>query len=203
MANQPLTAEEARGKDTNSILAGFVDRCPWQFWDTINQPAATLAAQYNPFSNPIGSVDPITNTQKTKLQTNMRRSNQFPPPQCLIVFAIEVYFASTMQKSDIDLWIAGCYLEFKIDEKIFHEGFLWQFPAGGGLSGVSTNNAESVYTNGIPAPQYTRRYDGWSRYIAPNQQFSLSVNFPGTPPTTTGTSQVIFTLDGITDRSVQ
>lgn len=199
---RPLTAEEARGKDTNSILEGFVDRCPWMFWDTVTQPAGTLAATYNPFAVPVGQADSITGAQKTKLQTNMRRGNQFPPPQCLIVQSIGVYF-SGMQKSDIDLWLQGCYMEFRIDEKIFHEGFLWMFPPGGGLTGVSTNNAEASWINGLAAPQYTRRYDMWSRYIAPNQQFSLTVNFPGTPPTTTAASSVIFSLDGITDRSVQ
>lgn len=205
MANErrPLTADEARGKDTNSILEGFIDRSPWSFWDTVTQPAATLASTYNPFAVPVGQPDSITGAQKTKLQTNMRRGNQFPPPQCLILQRIGVYFQPTMSKSDIDSWMNYCYIEFRIDEKIFHEGFLWMFPPGGGLSGVSTNNAESAWTNGLPAPQYQRSYDLWSRYIAPNQQISMTVNFPGTPPTTTGASAVIFTLDGITDRSVQ
>jgi hypothetical protein len=207
---RPLTAEEARGKDTNAILEGFVDRCPWTFFDTVTQPAAVLSATYNPFAVPIGSPDAITGQQKTKLQTNMRRGNQFPPPQCLIMQSIGVHFAGTqgtaatpMVKADIDRWLNSCYIEFRIDEKIFHEGFLWMFPSGGGLSGTTTNNAESAWVNGLPAVQYTRRYDRWSRYIAPQQQFSLTVVFPGTPPTTDGTSVVIFTLDGITDRSVQ
>lgn len=203
MARKPLTAEEAVGKDTNSILQGFVDRSPWTFWDTINETAGALQASYNPFAVPIGGQDPVSGTQKTKLQTNMRKGNEFPAPQCLILFALGVYFSSSMSKSDIDFWVQNCYLEFKIDEKVFHEGLLWMFPAGGGLSGLSTNNAESCWTNGLPAPQYTRRYDTWSRYIAPNQAISMTLTFPGTPPTTTGTSQVIFTLEGITDRSVQ
>ena len=206
MASVPtsrLTADQAAKMDTNAIMAGFVDRSPWSFWDTINQPAATLSAQYNPFSVPIGQQDPITSTQKTKLQTNMRRGNQFPPPQCLILFSIGIYFAADMAKADIDKWMKNCYIEFKIDEKIFHEGLMQDFPYGGGVYGVSTNNAESAWTNGLVNPEATRRYGKWSRYIAPNQQIGMTVNFPGTPPTTTGYSQIIFKLDGITDRSVQ
>ena len=67
----------------------------------------------------------------------------------------------------------------------------------------------SYGTLGVPAPQYTRRYGNYSKYIAPLQQFSLTITFPGTPPTLattaaggTGLRLVVF-LDGLTDRAVQ
>src|SRR5262249_32977653 len=138
--------------------------------------------------------------------TNMVRGNQFPPPRCLLLIAICMYFSSKMAKSDIDAVLDACYMEFRIDDKIFHEGQPALFPAGAGLQGVTTQNGESVYTLGVPAPCFTRRYDAWSKYIAPLQQFSMVINFPGTPPTLSSTGaglyQVIW-LDGLTDRSVQ
>lgn len=202
---QLMSAQEAQGKDTNSIMQGWIDRGPWQYWDTIPWTAGTVLSNgYSPFSVPIGQQDPlVAGTTKTKLSTNMQRGNQFPPPRCLVLMALEFYFSSTCLKSDIDAWLDGCYATFKIDDKVFHEGLLYFFPSGMGLNGVTTNNGESVYTNGFPSPQFSRRYAEWSKYIAPLQQFSLDITFPGTPPTMTNAGQIKIVLDGLTDRSVQ
>lgn len=204
---QIMSAGEAQGKNTNSIMAGWVDRGPWQYWDTVTgDPGVALAQSYSPFSVPIGQQNPLPGpTTKTKLQTNMVRGNQFPPPRCLLLIQIGFYFSSTMLKSDIDAFIDGCWMEFKIDDKVFHEGLTWLFPAGAGLSGVATQTGESCYTNGLPAPVYTRRYDAWSKYIAPLQQFSMEIKF-NTRPTMDEDGEgllLVIVLDGLTDRSVQ
>lgn len=202
-----LSSAEAQGRNTNSIMEGWIDRGPWQYWDTLITATGTqLSASYSMFSIPIGQPNPFNgNAANTKLITNMRTSNSFPPPRCLLLFQIGFYPSSRMVKSDIDLILDNCYMEFKIDDKIFHEGQLWQFPAAVGLAGTTTNNGESVYTNGQPIAPTGRRYDDWSKYIAPLQQFSLTIYFPGTPPTMTGPAGLympIF-LDGLTDRAVQ
>jgi hypothetical protein len=217
-AGQIMSSQEAQGRNTNAIMADWVDRGPWQYWDTITFPAAGLgpvAQQYNPFSVPIGSQNPLTavTTTKTKLQTNMVRQNQFPPPRCLLLIAIGFYFSSQFLKPDIDKILDSCYMEFRIDDKIFHEGQLWEFPPGAGLTGVTTNTAESVYTLGLPAPQYQRRYGDWAKYIAPIQQFSMTITFGGggvaipsigNPDSDADYPGVlVITLDGLTDRSVQ
>ena len=198
------------GNDINSIMAGWVDRGPWQYWDTLRAAqASTLASSYSVFSIPIGQTDPGTGLVKTKLDTNMQRGNQFPPPRCLVLQQIGFYFASTVLKADIDLVLNACYVEFRIDEKIYFEGQLWQFPAGVGLTGVSTQTDESAWVNGVPMPQATRRYGDYSKYIAPLQQFSMTIIFPGTPPTLTTTANggkgliLVPFLDGLTDRAVQ
>jgi hypothetical protein len=201
---QIMSAGEATGRNTNSIMAGWVDRGPWQYWDTITGAAGVALAQtYSPFSVPIGAQNPLTAATKTKLETNMVRGNQFPPPRCLLLLSIGFIFASDVLKSDIDLILKACYMEFRIDDKIFHEGLLHLFPGGAGLQGVTTQNGESVYTNGIPSPVFQRRYDSWAKYIAPLQQFSMNIIFPGTPPTMTGALNMLIVLDGLTDRSVQ
>ena len=86
-------------------------------------------------------------------------------------------------------------------------GWAGRDPAGGaGLAGVSTQTGESVYTLGLPSPRFTRRYDSWSKYIAPLQQFSMIIQFSGTPPTMSATGVGLYLpvyLDGLTDRSVQ
>lgn len=197
-------------RDINSIMAGWVDRGPWQYWDTVLGTAATpLLPTYSPFSIPIGQVDPVLGAVKTKLQTNMQRGNQFPPPRCLVIMQLGFYFSSRMLKSDIDAVLDNCYSEVRIDDKIFFEGQLWQYPAGVGLAGVTTKTTESVYTNGMPTLQATRRYGEYSKYVAPLQQFSMTITFPGTPPTMAAAAAggvglyLIPFFDGLTDRSVQ
>lgn len=197
-------------RDINSIMSGWVDRGPWQYWDTIRGTAgAALLTSYSPFSIPIGQQDPITSSAKTKLDTNMQRGNQFPPPRCLVVMQLGFYFASNMFKTDIDAILNNCYVEVRIDDKIYMEGHLWQFPAGVGLAGVTTQTSQAVFTNGLPTLTATRRYGEYSKYIAPLQQFSMTITFPGTPPTLTATAdggtgmRLIPFFDGLTDRSVQ
>lgn len=198
-------------RDVNAIMGGWVDRGPWQYWDTVRgAQASALQNTYQVFAIPIGSPDPNNgNALKTKLDTNMVRGNQFPPPRCLVLMQLGFYFSSRMLKGDIDNVLDFCYIEFRIDDKIYHEGQIWQFPAGTGLMGTTTKSGESVYTLGFPAPQATRRYGDYAKYIAPLQQFSLTITFPGTPPTlaTTanggvGLDMVVF-MDGLTDRAVQ
>lgn len=193
--------------DINSIMAGWVDRGPWIYYDLVQVNASAASpSSLNPFSVPIGGQDPIVSTQKTKLQTNMQRGNQFPPPRCLVMMMLGFYFSDQMLKSDIDLVLNSCYIEFRIDDKIFWEGLLWKFPAGFGLTGFTTQNGQSGFTNGIPAPQFSRRYGEYSKYIAPLQQFSLNIIFPGTPPTFSANGvgwQMYCILDGLTDRAVQ
>jgi hypothetical protein len=215
------SAAMAAGRNTNSIMQGFVDRGPWSYWDDLYFPNATqLPTQIAAFTIPIngtnnlGAVGGATNgVAKTKLQTNMVRGNQFGPPRCLLLFAIGFQFSSDFLKADIDKIMNSCYIEFKIDEKVFHEGWLADFPAGGGLSGVSVNSGESAWVNGLPSPRFQRRYADWAKYIAPEQQFSLVLNFGGggiaAPTLGTGSTSINYpgnlrvVLDGLTDRSVQ
>ena len=209
-------AQQAAGRDTNSIMAGFIDREPKYYWDTVIQTpvagAAVLLPQYTPFSIPIGQLNPSTGLANTKLITNMVEGNVFPPPRCLLLMQIGFYFSSRMIKSDIDLVLDTCYFEFRIDEKIFHEGHLYEFPAATGLTGVTTKNGESVYTNGIAMIPAGKRFQDWSKYIAPLQRFSMTVYFNAnpnlattTPPTLTGPAglYMMVKLDGLTDNSVQ
>ena len=212
-------------KDINSIMAGWVDRGPWQYYDTVRQtPSSQLQAAYNPFSTPIGQGDPyFANVPKTKLLTNMQRGNQFPPPRCLVIMQVGFYFSSQMNKQDIDLIMDNCYVEVRIDDKIYMEGQLWQLPAGVGLSGITTVAGTSAITNGVPNLEATRMYGEYSKYVAPLQQFSMLLTFAGTPPTlgptivtgggvggTWGSAQtnnaamyLVPFFDGLTDRSVQ
>lgn len=204
-------AQAAAAKNTNAIMADWVDRGPWQYWDTVVFTGGAQVSQtYSPFSIPIGQPDPNAgNAIKTKLQTNLQRGNQFPPPKCLLLMAIGFWFDPTWTKADIAKILNACYMQFKIDDKVFHEGLLWEFPPGAGLGGFTQNSGDAAFNLGLPAPQYQRRYGEWSKYIAPLQQFEMALIFGGggvAVPTvgTQGQNQyMVVALDGLTDRSVQ
>ena len=193
----------------NSVMEGWVDRGPWRYWDNISVPTGTaMPTSFNPFSVPIGGQDPITTTQKTKYNTNMQRGNQFPPPRCLVMRRLMFYFDPRMLLDDIQAFMGQYVLEFRIDDKIFWEGHIQEFPAGFGLTGVTTNTGVGVYQNGIPGGlTFTLDYGAYGKYIAPQQQFSCTVYTQTTVPTldskgTVGLNTFVY-LDGLTDRSVQ
>jgi hypothetical protein len=205
----PTGTAPAGTKDINAVMAGFVDRGPWKYYDTILTAANTQMQQsYSMFSVPIGSIDPILNTPKTKLQTNMQRGNQFPPPKCLVLMQLGFMF-SNMLEADILKVILNYYIEFRIDDKIFYEGLLQFYPAGYGLFGASTISGDYAWGLGFPAPQAGVRWGEYAKYIAPIQQFSLTLITQSTPPTLTATGSggnglnLVAFMDGLTDRSVQ
>ena len=78
-----------------------------------------------------------------------------------------------------------------------------------------------MFTNGFPTPHATRSFGNYAKYIAPLQNFSLTITFPslvvlttggtypGAAPTLTAAASggaglnVVVLMDGLTDRSVQ
>jgi|GEM_PF-3656928 len=206
-----------QGRNTNAFVANMVDQEPFIYWDTLQSPTATqVPSTFFCFSIAVGQPNPanVGGIPNTKLQTNMQTANQFPPPRCILLNAMEFQYSSRMTKGDIDLIEDGAYFEFKISDKIFFEGYVRDLPAGAGLMGVTTNNGESVYTNGWPTPQGRRTFGSWSKYIPPLTRFSLNLFFNGsnnivggnaTPPTMTGAVGLLMRvcLDGITALPVQ
>jgi hypothetical protein len=231
--NQILSAAQAaavlqQGGDINSIMAGWVDRGAWTYYDRILQPLAgtgnnggVLYQTYSPFSVGINKPDAITGLNKTKWFTNMPNSGQFNPPRCLVLQRLGFYFEPTMLLADMLLFAGNAYFEMRIDEKIFFEGLLPFHPAGMGFSGAGTNQAQAVFTNGFPTPHATRSFGNYAKYIAPLQNFSLTITFPALIPISTGGTtpggvptltvtgsggaglNVVVVMDGLTDRSVQ
>lgn len=211
------------GGDINSIMAGWVDRGAWLYYDRIYQSttstyggsAGVLAQTYSPFKVGLNSPDQITpGYSKTKLFTNLPNGGQFNPPRCMVIRRLGFYFEPTMLLADIETFMQNGYLEFRIDDKIFFEGLTEFWPGGMGLAGTTTQTAQAVYTNGIPTPHAMRDYGQFAKYIAPLQNFSLSIVFPSVSPFTgaapslvaagsggTGLNLVCI-MDGLTDRSV-
>lgn len=221
---QQASALLQRGYDINSLMAGWVDRGAWIYYDRIFQPltgtgstyggaAGQLAQTYTAFKIGLNSPDAITQQNKTKIWTNLPNGGQFNPPRCMVLRRLGFVFEYTMALSDIELFLGNAYLEFKIDDKIFFEGTLDFWPGGMGLTGYSTANNQAVWTNGLTTPHAMRDYGPYAKYIAPLQNFSLTITLPSTGPFNGNSSlflnnngtglNVKCLMDGITDRSVQ
>ena len=208
------------GGDINSLMAGWVDRGAWIYYDRIFQPVAStfggapgvLAQTYSPFSIGLNKPDAITpGYNKTKLFTNLPNSGQFNPPRCMILQRLG-FFCDNMSLVDMVTFFENAYFEFRIDEKIFFEGLLEFHPGGMGFAGATSNNAEAVWTNGIPDPHATRSFGDYSKYIAPLQNFFLTITLPAVSPFTGAAPSlstqgnglnIVCLMDGKTDRSVQ
>jgi hypothetical protein len=133
----------------------------------------------------------------------MTQAGQFSPPYCCVLQQIGFHIDSTDKKADIDLFFNRCYVQFQVLGKVFSEGRLWMYPDGFGLMGVTNvANAES-WTAGFPAPQATFRLGKYARYIPPLTQFSVTLFFPGVPPTLLNNFNIVCFLDGLTDLPVQ
>jgi hypothetical protein len=194
--------------DVNSIVAGMVDRTPWRFYDTYNNPAVSPAVavtnQVAFFQVPINGTDPVTKVAKTELDTNMTSPGQFSPPYCLVLYQIGFHIISTDKKADIDSIFNNCYMHFRILGKDFFTGLPWMYPSGYGMMGQNLTSTDQNWTNGFPAPQATYRLTQFPRYIPPLTQFYLTLFFPGTPPPTlVNNFKLVAFLDGLTDLPVQ
>jgi hypothetical protein len=214
------------GFDINSLMAGWVDRGAWLYYDRLYQQplqnvgngAGVLAQTYSAFSVGINKPDAITGVNKTLNYTNMPNSGQFNPPRCMVMRRLGFYFEPDMALADIELFMKNASLQFVIDSKVFFEGLIEFFPGGMGITGATSQTGTAVWSNGFPTPHAMRDYGDYAKYIAPLQNFSLTINFPSvstfqgaggssaTAPTlsTTGTGlNVVCIMDGLTDRSVQ
>lgn len=199
------------GPNPNAVLGGVVDRRPWRYWDTFTwpttSPTTALPSEIALFTVPMQQTDLyVTTLRKTKLQTNMTKSGEFAAPECLLMQQISIYLCqgSGNTKVNIDQFFENCWMEFKINNKIFWEGLPWMFPAGLGYMGTPAiaNTADQNWTNGFPAPQAAWRAGTFSKYIAPLQPFSLRFFFPGTAPTMATNFKLVVFLDGLADTSV-
>jgi hypothetical protein len=175
-----------------------------------------LRGKYACFSIPNGQPNPDMpgGIANTLLQTNMQLANQFPAPRCLLLNAIEFQYSSRMTKADIDQVEDGAFWQFRISDKVFFEAYVRDAPAGAGLMGTTTQNGESVYTNGWPTPAGRRTFGSWAKYIPPNTRFAIDLFFNGsnnivggnaTTPTLTGPVGLLMrvVIDGISALPVQ
>ena len=198
--------------DNNTFIGNTLDRGPWVLYDTqqVTQAAAVPTA-WNFFSIPVGGTivgGPLNGTAKTKLQTNMKKANQLPQPQRFLLRSLGFMFQASTALIDQILITEACWYEFKIDEKIYHEGLIQFNPSGLGLDGFSTVQAQQVWQIGQRTLTARRDYGDYARVVSDALSFSCTLYFP-TAVTATATAagganiSLVAIMDGILDRLVQ
>ncbi len=121
MRGLPPDAFEASKMEHAQIMKGFVKRARHQVYDTIqiDRQSASLNDGYlRFFSYQIGSLDP-QGRMKDLTRTNMRRGNQFPPPECLILDRISMRFSAETDIITKAMVAENIIWNFQIDEKIY------------------------------------------------------------------------------------
>jgi hypothetical protein len=165
----------------NALLGGIVDRKKWYWYDTLKiAPGATVVGTpYEFFTNPVGKADPYNaNATKTFLETNITgNGGQFSNPYDMVLTNLGFLFAPDNTKYDITQVYKYGYFEFRILEKKFFKGHIWRHPPGAGLSGATSQNAESNWNNGVPDPGAIYYFGQWSKYIPPLTEFGMNLTF--------------------------
>jgi hypothetical protein len=173
------------------ILAGQSFQRPAQQWDHLVVASGSAPAAIVPFFSVPISQTGLGVTGRTKFDTNLIQGNRRNPGEVYVLTQLGFRFNPNMLLSDIFLVLNGGYFELHLQapDAVFADGPLWLYPTGGGISGFSTRNAESVWDIGVPNLTVQRNWgvdDGFN--VTDQMYFGVDLKFPGTPPTMTGTN---------------
>ena len=178
--NRPVPVTASGALDVNALIGMMVDRCPWQWYDTLKlAPGATVVQSYTLFQVAKGQQDPYNGQQvKSFVETNMTTGSMFTAPHDLLLQRIGFEFFPDTRLYDIEQFLKFSYFELTIDEKPFFRAPLQIHPSGTGLSGATSQTGESSWVNGTPNPYATRSFGQFSRYIPPLMNFAVTIYFP-------------------------
>jgi hypothetical protein len=224
--------------DINALIRGSVSRDPWWYYSTLKLAAATaFLPQWQLFNASVGQPDPnplvggAATQTLTKVETNMPSacSSGFSAPRDLIMDGIGFYFRASgcgnlndgvgtfCNVSDMLAFTQFTYFEFKIIDKIFAEGMLELKPGGLGFNGMTTAQAQQVFTLGIANPHAVQKSGlQYAKYLAPLQPWSVTIYAPSNAGPQGAAAQLlpqgnsgghglwlVSYLSGLTDRAIQ
>ena len=171
--------------DMNALIANTVDRVTGFYYYTLELAAGqALAPSYNLFNAAVSEQDPYslsTNSQVlTKVKTNIltRASQGFAPPYDIVVDSIGIEIDPLTNPADIALLMRYSYFELAILQKIQWEGKIQDYPAGVGITGATSQNAQSMWNIGTADPNAKKRFGRYGKYLAPQVMWSWTLNFP-------------------------
>jgi hypothetical protein len=113
-------------------------------YDTITYAAG--ATINTPNSSFFTNVE--ANSGKTVAQTNMTQNTRLDAPEAFSVFGVRVGWSENILLSDLLTLLNGWAFEFYLGKKEYQRANLRHFSSGWGIAGMTTNTAESIYTNG-------------------------------------------------------
>jgi hypothetical protein len=168
----------------NALIQGTVDRVTGFYYYTLELAAgALLQPQYNLFNAAVGDQDPyplVVGDVLTKVKTNIltRSSQGFAPPYDIVLDSLGIEVDPNMTPGDIDIITRYSYFEMKILEKMQWEGKIEAYPAGMGIGGATSQNAQSQWNIGNPDPNCRKRFGRFGKYLGPQTMWSWTLNFP-------------------------
>jgi hypothetical protein len=205
-------------RGSNPVYPGLHEIITQPEYDSFSVAAgAAVPSQSVLFQNPIGQ------SSKTLLNTNMLAAGQLPAPQKFSVRAIRLGIRNDAVPADMVSFLWGTYCVFSVSQKPYLQcpavlltaGFGAYLPAISQLNPVETGTASIVgYMTSNGVPDQANIY-ALSRpiQIEQNEQFSFTINAPSTitltaatgspapTPPGTGLTTYVF-LDGELSRAV-
>lgn len=162
-----------------------------------------------------GAVPGGTSVTGTKLDTNMESGNgQLDASSEMLIYSMRVVLPSNINLADAQAIFFQTYCVLYIaTQKPTSEGGVEFYPAGGGVTGYTTQNAAETWTNGTPNAASSRVF-AQPNYLSGLVSFSAAMEFPYSPSASwlsanwTGTiggvtgGKIKFVLDGLRKRNV-
>lgn len=172
--NGALKAGKGRTRRSNPIIPGMADYSNWVLYDrNVFAAGSNVPTNFKFFTQPIGQ------NNKTKVDTNLELVSQLPQPYWMNVTGIGFWFNTNVLPIDLNAFLAQSYMEFWVQNKVYAEGPFHAFPSGMGVSGFTTETAQSTNVNGLP--QLSNMFD--TRLPA---GLNLGVDQNGNPVNTDG-----------------
>lgn len=205
-----VTWQDQNGQVRSASIADF-GHYPLYSTATI---AKTQTSPLTYFNQPVGGNKPGTSgVANTRLDTNMTTSGQLDSYGEMLVYALRIEVCTSEGASatpvissapldDMNQLFGKVYSAFTTStEKPLIEGDLALFPAGGGIYGVTTQNAAESWNNGVPQSIAGRQIQS-PVYIPGLTNFRVDQQF--LPSLSLSTSRDLrITLDGLRKKAVQ
>lgn len=144
-------------------------------------------------------------TSATKLDTNMESSNgQLDAAAEMLIYSMRILIPSNITLANMqNLFLFTYNVLYIATQKPSSEGPIDFYPAGGGIDGVTTQNAAEKWTNG-QAKSTSSRVFAQPHYLSGLVSFSSAQEFPNgaLAQANAYAPKVKFVLDGLRKRNV-
>ena len=164
----------------------LTDFGPYPLWSTVTL-GKTQSTEIVYFQYAKGSAKPGSSSNGTKFDTNLEsNSGQLGASDEMLIWAMRIILPPAITLADIQDIANKTYTALYIAiSKPVAEGRLEFFPAGGGVYGVTTQNAAEAWTNGHPAAQSGRvfaspHYLGGITTFYAKQEFPVALSLSAT-----------------------
>jgi hypothetical protein len=142
--------------NSSTYISDQVDVQDTPVYDTV-----TIAAGGSVTNNTVSwftSVGP--GSGKTLAQTNMVTAGKLNAPEAFSIMSFRLRWSENILPADLYAILNGFALQFTIGTKPYQTGPLWNYSAGGGIFGTSTNATPvvtSLLSNGNPGRMHMHR----------------------------------------------